>query len=29
MQVYSDSYGKFWVRSCWAGNWYQWVKIGS
>ena len=29
MQVYSDSYGKFWVRSCWAGNWYPWVKIGS
>ena len=29
VQMYSDSYGKFWVRSCWAGNWYPWVKIGS
>lgn len=29
VQAYSDSYGRFWVRSCWAGNWYPWVKIGS
>lgn len=28
IQTYADSYGAIWFRTCWASNWYPWVKVG-